>query len=120
MIARKTLRVPVHYATTSSKLHKLDNITARLTYGIRIISEHVTEDTKLDRNALHIISTLSEVAEKTGLSSGFVQQCEDRALWSWKSYKALHADWERKLAYNQEKLLTLEDEKKKTGKEQYI
>ena len=108
-------------------------ITARTTYGISIISERVTEDTKLSRNALHTISYSSEVAEKTGLSAGFIQQCEDKVLsagfiqqcedkvlWSWKSYKALYSDWERKLAYHQEKLLTLDDEKKRARKEQYI
>ena len=113
------MRVPVHYATTTTKLHKLDRLTARVTYGIRIISEHVTDDMSLDRASIRKASRASDVVNMAGLSSGYVQQCEDKVLWSWKSYKALHSDWERKLAYHQEKLLTIDDEKKRARKEQY-
>jgi len=119
MIVRKAIRIPVHYATTQSKLNILDKLTARITYGIRVISGHVDKDAGLDRTSIRKAARSSGVAEITGLSSGFIQQCEDKVLWSWKSYKALHRDWEKRLAYHQECLLSVDDNKR-GRKEQYI
>jgi putative transposase len=119
MIVRKAIQIPVHYATTQSKLHMLDKLTARITYGIRVISECVSEDTRLDRTNIRKATRSSGVAKITGLSSGFIQQCEDKVLWSWKSYQALYSDWEKKLTYHQERLLSIDDNKK-GRKEQYV
>ena len=46
---QKTIKIPIHYGTTKEKLDKLNKLTARITYVIRLISELITEDTKLDR-----------------------------------------------------------------------
>ena len=43
MIVKKSIKIPVHYDTTKTKQSILDNLTARITYGIRLISEHITE-----------------------------------------------------------------------------
>jgi putative transposase len=39
------------------------------------------------------------IAKLTKLSSGYVQQCRDQALWMWRSYRALHKEWEHRLKY---------------------
>jgi putative transposase len=92
MIHRKCLKVPIHYDTTKPKIYILDRLTARITYGISLISSSVTRDTKLDGPTLRKIARDCDIASKTGLSAGFVDQCVDKVLWSWKSYKALHDD----------------------------
>jgi putative transposase len=97
MIYRKCLKVPVHYNTTASKIYIRDRLTARITYGISLISSSVTIDTKLDRPTIRKITRDGDIVSKTGLSAGFVDQCVDKVLWSWRSYKALHNDWERKV-----------------------
>ena len=43
MLVRRTVKVPIHYATTKSKLHVLDKLTAKLTYGVRLWSELIEE-----------------------------------------------------------------------------
>ncbi len=45
------------------------------------------EDAALELNRLGL-----DIASRTGLSAGFVDQCVDKVLWSWRSYKALHND----------------------------
>ena len=37
------------------------------------------------------------MVEITGLPSAFVQCARDRALWSYRSYKRLHKEWERRV-----------------------
>lgn len=94
MEVRKCVRIPVHYGTTQSKLDKLDRLTARLIYCISLINSLITRDTKLNRPMLRKLVKDSDVVGKSRLSAGFVDQCIDKVLWSWKSYKALHEDWE--------------------------
>ena len=115
MIIRKCLKVPVHYDTTESKIYILDRLTARITYGISLISSFVTSDTKLDRPTLRKIARDGDIASKTGLSAGFVDRCVDKVLWSWKSYKALHNDWERKADRAREKIENARDDKEKAN-----
>ncbi len=33
---KKTIRIPVHYDTTTNKMDILNRLTARITYGIRL------------------------------------------------------------------------------------
>ncbi len=113
MIIRKCLKVPVHYDTTKSKIYILDRLTARITYGISLISSFVTNDTKLDRPTLRKTARDGDIASKTGLSAGFVDQCVDKVLWSWKPYKALHNDWERKADRAIERIERSRDDKEK-------
>ena len=95
---RKTIKIPIHYGTTKEKLDKLNKLTARITYAIRLISELIAEDTKLGRKTVRELVRNSDIVEKTGLSAGFVDQCIDKVLWSWKSYKRLHKKWEKQVA----------------------
>ena len=113
MILRKCLRVPVHYATTPSKIYILDRLTARITYGISLISSSVTIDTRLDRPTLRKIAVNYNVSSRTGLSAGFVDQCVDKVIWTWRSYKALHNDWERKVSRARERIKSSRDDKEK-------
>ena len=115
----KTLRIPVHFDTTKSKISILDNLTARLTYCIRLISSLMDETTSLDRTTLNKLVEQSDIVEKTGLSTGFIQQCIDKAIWSWKSYTKLHRAWEGKIVRIEERLESLsedEDDQKKKAK----
>ena len=84
MIVQKSLRVPIHYDTTKTKIGILDSLTARITYTIKLISELITEDTEIDRKTIRKLVKNSDIVAKTGLASGFVQQCIDKYIWARK------------------------------------
>lgn len=106
---RKTLKIPVHYEATKTKMDKLDKLTARITYTIRLISDLITDETKLDRKTVRKVVRENNIVEKTGLSAGFVDQCVDKVIWAWKSYRELHKGWEKKV-----------ESAKKRSKNQYL
>lgn len=93
---KRTLKIPVHYATTPKKLSYLDKLTARLTYAVRLWSEIIGE------NNLKSTSECSpyehEIQNTTKLSSSFVQQARDKALWMWMQYREVHNNWEYMLS----------------------
>lgn len=95
MLVQKTVKVPVHYATTESKLRVLDRLTARLTYGVKLWSEVIERHGIRTRRELQRLEHQHFVQELTGLSAGFVQQCGNQSLWMWESYRELHRRWER-------------------------
>ncbi len=95
MEALKTLRIPIHYLTTRRKLQILDRLTARITYGVNLFSTIISKKKIYTRKQLGKFTPI--VARETSLSSAYLQQCEDRALWMWKSYNALHRKWETKV-----------------------
>ena len=111
MIVRKTLRVPVHHSITQSKLDRLESLTARTTFGIALISSLISEDTDLDRRTVRKLAKDNDIASRTGLSSGFVDQCVDKAIWSWRSYRKLHADWERRVDGADQRVDLAEDDR---------
>jgi len=113
MIVTKSLKIPVHYGITKSKLDKLNKLTARITFGIRLISSFITEDTKLDRVTIRHIVKDNGITQKTGLSAGFVDQIVDKVIWSWRSYKRLHNDWERRVESAKYRVERAEDDKDK-------
>ncbi len=43
MMVIKTIRIPIHYRTTKSKLYRLDRLTARITYCSSLINSLVTK-----------------------------------------------------------------------------
>ncbi|MCG2782341.1 MAG: hypothetical protein L6243_01990 [Candidatus Altiarchaeales archaeon] len=83
--------MPLHYGNTESKVRRLDKLTARLTYCTWLWSETISKERRLSRKALSPHE--KEIQEQTKLSAGFVQQCKDKAIWSWKSYKEQHRTW---------------------------
>src|SRR3989337_4453818 len=85
MRIQKSIKIPVHYDTTGTKLNILDRLTARMTYCIRLISELIIEETKIDRPAIRKLVNDNVIASKTGLSAGFIDQCIDKVIWSWRS-----------------------------------
>ncbi len=95
MQVQKTIKIPIHYQTTEKKLSYLDRLTARLTYAVRqwwrIIEENNLE-TEPDCSPYE-----SRVQEETRLSSGFVQQARDKALWMKEQWEKSHRKWERKM-----------------------
>ena len=93
MEVRKTVRIPVHYGTTKSKMDRLGRLTARLTYCISLINELVTIETKLDRPTLRKLVKNNDIAEKCGLSAGYIDQCIDKVIWAWRSYKDKYDEW---------------------------
>jgi len=109
MRVQKTIKLPVHYAITRAKLDKLDNITSKITYCIQLISGLIDENTKLDRKTIRELVKNSDIAARTGLSYSFRDQCIDKVIWSWKSYKRLYKDWERRVEFA-----------KKRGNEKYL
>jgi len=90
----RTLKIPVHYLTTKYKLGVLDNLTARLTYAVRLFCEEAKRAGCVPRTRRDIRQFSSYVADKTRLSTGFIQQAEDKALWMWRSYREQHRKWE--------------------------
>jgi putative transposase len=77
---------------------RLDRLTARLSYCVwlfsRLIEEH---DMDVDGYGEFTREDMARIAKLTRLSSGYMQQCRDQALWMWRSYRAQHQDWERRL-----------------------
>jgi putative transposase len=90
----RTLKVPVHYLTTRKKVSYIDNLTARLTYAVRLFCERISEEGRIPESRKDIREYSPWVQEKTGLSAGFIQQAEDKTLWMWGSYKKKHQKWE--------------------------
>lgn len=99
----KTVKIPVHYATTKEKLDRLNRLTARLTYCIHLMSELIWRYNIKSRKALRAKVKEHGIRKRTGLSSAFIQQCEDKTLWMWKSYRRLHRIWARKVKQVQRK-----------------
>jgi putative transposase len=88
----KTLVLPVDKRITRTKMKFLDKLTARLTYGVqlfleKIIAENITSAKEAEKYR-------QDIQHLTGLSSGFVQACRDKALWMFKSYRELHREWQ--------------------------
>jgi len=113
MQVRKSLKIPVHHAATKSKISKLDNLTARITYCIMQISDLITDKTKIDRPTIRKLVKDNNIALKTGLSAGFIDQCIDKVIWTWSSYRRIHGEWEKKLKKAEEKAQSAKDEKEK-------
>jgi putative transposase len=120
MIITKSLKIPVHYAATRAKLNTLDKLTARVTNGIRLTSSFISNETELDRKAVRKIVKDNEIANMTGLSAGFVDQIVDKVIWSWRSYKKLHKDWERRVDEAQERVDLAEDDRKREKAEKSL
>jgi len=116
----KTVRVPVHYALTKRKLGMLDRLMARFTYCVWLFSQLIDER-KIAVDACDYGNEAFEeedtvrIHERTKLSSAFIQQCQNQALWMWRSYHVQHMEWERRLRCAKgkwrEKLLKREPQK---------
>lgn len=96
MIVTRTIKTPIHHRTTKRKYSYLDRITTRLTHAVRIWSQSI-EDYDL-HSAKDCVSFEKEVRYRAGLSSAFVQQARDKALWMWKQYRSSHEKWEKILS----------------------
>lgn len=120
MIVKKSVKIPVHYDTTKTKVSILDNLTARITYSIGLISELITKETKIDRPIIRKLVKDNEIALKTGLSAGFIDQCIDKAIWSWRSYNELHHDWDKKVKRAKERITTARNDKEKEKAEKSL
>ncbi len=138
---KKTIRIPVHYDVTKNKMDILNRLTARITYGIRLIGELVSyvygdtfingnnsnmlsddEDIKsiLKLNVIEEIVNNSNIIEKTGLSSGFIQQCINKVIWMFKSHRKLHKEWEGKIERAEERLYLARDDKEIEKSEKWL
>ena len=119
---KKTIRIPVHYDVTKNKTDILNNLTARITYGIRLISEVVYDlvkdvegtDEELQFLKLNVIEEIvynTDIVERTGLQSTYIQQCINKVIFSYKSYRDLHKKWEGKVLRAEERLDSARDDK---------
>jgi putative transposase len=120
MQVKKSIKIPVHYDITNTKIGMLDRLTARITYCIRLISGLIDEDAKLDRKTIRKLVKNSDIEEKTGLSYGFRDQCIDKVIWAWKSYKKLHKKWENKLELAKERFESARDDEEKEKAEKSL
>ena len=124
---KKTIRIPVHYDVTKNKMDILVRLTERITYGIRLIGELVSDvyaDTFIngdddDLNSILKLSVIedivknSNIIEKTGLNSNFIQQCINKVIFSYKSHRKLHKEWEGKVERTEERLESARDDKER-------
>ncbi len=113
----KTLVLPVDDRITTTKVKVLDKLTARLTYGVqlfleKIITENITSAKEAEQYR-------KDVEHLTGLSSGFVQTCRDKALWMLKSYRELHREWQWEIMRLEKSIATCKQRiiKKSTAKD---
>jgi len=94
--AIKTVRVPVHYASTKRKLSILNKLTARTTYGVwlwsKLFDNHDLKGSYADRARFH-----EQVKAETGLPAAMVQCCFDTSSWMWKSYGKQLAEWKHRM-----------------------
>lgn len=88
--------MPLHHMADEIKLKKLDKITARCTFGVSVFLGIIRSTGIATKSGLAEFE--KDVQKSTKLSSGFVQQCRDKAVWMWKSYLKLHKKWERRAA----------------------
>jgi putative transposase len=98
---KRTIKIPIHYNLTKSKLSKLDKLTARLSYGVQLFLETIKKEELYTRTTLTPFE--NQVRNKTKLSSAFVQQCKDKAIWMYKSYKKQYQKWQNKCKYTKGK-----------------
>ena len=131
---KKTIRIPIHYDVTKNKMDKLVRLTERITYGIRLIGELISDvyaDTFAngDDNDLNSILKLSviedivnnsNIIEKTGLQSTYIQQCINKVIFSYKSHRKLHNEWERKIERTEERLENARDDKELEKTEKWL
>jgi len=94
----KTVRVPVHYETTETKLRKLDKITARHTSAVRLFCEKINERGDIPKTRQDVRRYTPEVTTEVNLSSGFIQQAEDKVLWMYRQYQRAYKTWKRKIS----------------------
>ena len=120
MIVRKSLKIPVHYDTTNTKIGILNRLTARITYCIMLISGRITEGTEINRPTLRKLVKENEIAWVTGLSAGFIDQCIDKVIWAWRSYNKAHKKWDSKVKRAEEKSKSARDEKEITKREKSL
>ncbi len=122
---KKTIRIPVHYDITKNKMDILVRLTERITYGIRLIGELVSDvyadtfangddndiDSVLKLSVIEEIVNSSNIVEKTELSSGFIQQCINKVIFSYKSHRKLHKEWEGKVERAEKRFENARDDK---------
>ena len=63
----RTIKIPVHYSITKSKLNKLNKITSKLTYAVKLFSDKIKETNKLSRKELSEYE--KEIQKTTKLNS---------------------------------------------------
>ncbi len=120
MQIKKSIKIPIHYDTTKTKRCVLDKLTARITYCIILISELISEGTEIDRPTIRRMVKDGDVASKTGLSAGFIDQCIDKVVWAWNSYVRLHKDWEKKVKRVKKRLQSARDENEIAKADKYL
>jgi len=117
MIVQKSLKIPVHYDTTNTKIGILDRLTARITYCIMLISGLITETTEIDRPTIRKLVKDNNIVSITGLSAGFIDQCIDKVIWAWRSYNKHHKKWENRVGKADERIASARDDKEKEKRE---
>jgi putative transposase len=113
----KTLILPVDDRITTTKMKFLDKLTARLTYGVQLFLEKIIAKNIISAKEAEQYRT--DVENLTGLSSGFVQACRDKALWMFKSYRELHREWQREITRLEKSIVSCQKRlaKKSTAKD---
>ena len=92
----KTLILPFHPDVNQGKLRQIHNMTKRCTFAVSLFLDEAKAKQLYDSKTLEQCRKIIEA--RTGLSSGFVQACRDKAKTVIKPYPDRFEQWEKKLA----------------------
>ncbi|MFX0183522.1 MAG: hypothetical protein ACFE95_10615 [Candidatus Hodarchaeota archaeon] len=91
----KTVILPLAPETNRIKLQQLTKLTRRCTYAVELFLQKARSKNLSSKKALEQFR--HEVQAHTGLSSGFVQACRDRASWLVKAWENRIDEWQNKV-----------------------
>ncbi|MHA2333551.1 MAG: hypothetical protein ACXAEU_16125 [Candidatus Hodarchaeales archaeon] len=107
----KTVILPLDPSTNGGKIKQLICLTRRCTFGVLLFLDVAREQNVSARSDLERFRHAIE--EKSGLSSGFVQACRDRASALVKAWLDKRDKWQRKVNQLEKDIKKLEDRKNK-------
>ena len=102
----KTLILPFHPDINPGKLRQITKITKRCTFAVSLFLDEAKAKKLYDSKTLE--QCRKSIETRTGLSSGFVQACRDKAKTVLKPYPDRFKQWESKLEKLEKEQLKLE------------
>ena len=90
----KTLVLPFHPDVNQGKLRQVHKMTKRCTFAVSLFLDEAKAKQLYDSKTLE--QCRKEIEVRTGLSSGFVQACRDKAKTVLKPYPDRFEQWEKK------------------------
>ena len=105
----KTVILPIHPETNPGKIKTITKITKRCTFAVSLFLDYARANKIYESKTLETHRKFVE--KRTGLSSGFVQACRDKAKTVVKPYPNRLKSWQDKLNKLQKQQFLLEKRK---------